>query len=170
MEERRNRICYFTAAHSPWPHRCWLSRHFISLGATEKAGRSLVNSATFTIENGQGRWRSHWRLPLMLGDMSWKKDGDSHESPKQSCLALDKVCTGFKCLWANVNFFGLHYFSQKEATWKWHWPCNSGTSWKTIITHHIIITHHCSIPFGTLASVSSILKFLPRPEKQDKAS
>lgn len=66
-------------------------------------------------------------------------------------------------------FFGLHYFPQEEATWKWQLPCNLGTSWKTVITHHIIITCHCSLPFGTLASVSSILKFLPRPERQDKA-
>lgn len=168
-EERGNRICYFTAAHSPWPHRCWLSRHFISLGATEKAGRSLTNSATFTIESGRGRWRSHGQLPLPPGDMGCRKEGGSRESLKQSCLASDKVCTGFKCLPARHRFFGLHYFPQEEATWKWQLPCNLGTSWKTVITHHIIITRHCSLPFGTLASVSSILKFLPCPERQDKA-
>lgn len=35
---------------------------------------------------------------------------------------------------------------------------------------HIIITRHRSLPFENLASVSSILKSLPCPEKQDKAS
>lgn len=37
------------------------------------------------------------------------------------------------------------------------------------MTHHIIITSHRSLPFENLASVSSILKYVPCPEKQGKA-
>lgn len=142
-----------------------------SLWASEKAGRKWVNSAIFPTQRDQGRPGSHWPSPLTPGDKGLKEGEEQAVSPlTKAALPWQGAPLGsFKCLPARLWLSGLYYFSQEEATWKWHLPHNLDTSWKTIITHHIIITCHGSLPPGTLASVSSILKFLPCPEKQDKA-
>lgn len=169
IEQRGKKICYFMVALSPWPHQCWLSHHFIALGAGEKAGRRLVNSATFAkrmVRTGQEVTDCHPSCPVTGAK---GRRGTVVRPWNKAALPWTRCAQVLKVHQPAFDFSGLYYFSQEEATWKWHLPCNLGTSWKTIITYHIVITRHRSLLFEMLASLSSILKFFPRPEKQDKA-
>lgn len=161
-EERGTRICYFMAACSPWPHQCWLSHHFISLGAKEKAGRRLVKGTTLLWRLVRERSRVSVTVPLQPPRQGAEGREGAVVSPwHKTVLPWTQMCPGFKCLPARPDFSGLYYSSQEEAAWTWHLPCNLGTSWKAVITYHIVITQRLVITYHIVITLPALFRLEP---------
>ena len=161
-EARGRRICYFMAACSPWPHQCWLSHHFISLGAKEKAGGRLVKGSTLLwrlVREGRG---ASVTAPLQPPRQGAEGREGAVVSPRhKTVLPWTRCAQVSNAYQPDLDFSGLYYSSQEEAAWTWHLPCNLGTSWKAIITYHIVITRPLVITYHIVITRPALFRLEP---------